>query len=845
MNLQLTLAMRYLTGRKLRTALTTLAVAFGVMVLFGLNTILPAMLQAFQRNMLAGAGQVDMAVTSTSSGPFSADRLDDVRDVDGIDVATGSLQREVILPSTLGQPSDAASLVTTVSLIGIDPTTAPRVHNYPLAAGRFLAETDAQAVLVPQHVADKVRLGVGDHIILPSAMGTTEFTVAGIITTAPLPGVDELYVTLPAAQAMLNLPGQISAIEALFTAGVDRAATKTAVLARLGDGFQAGTLESGSGLVAALQAGQAAFGMFGAIALAMGVFIIYNTFRTLVAERQRDIGMLRAVGANRRMILGLILAESMLQGLIGTALGLLAGYGLAAGMITIVNPSIQKFLHMEMGAPTITTGNLAGSIAMGLGITLLGGLLPALSAARVTPLDALRPMVTAAFERAARRRSIVGAVLVILAVLALASGNTSLAGLGTILFLAGLVLLTPALVLPLARTFGRLLRPVYAREGRIAEGNLARQPNRAAITASVLMIGLAASLAMAGVITSISDGFFRYLDRSLGSDLLIMPSSLLLSGGNVGAAPELARQIEDTPGISGVTSLRLALSRINGGSIQVIGVDPQTYPQLSGLTFSSGDPDEAFAALDRERAVIVNGITAAQGRIKLGQTLSLQTSEGAQDYRVMGIANDYLNAKLATVYASQANLERDFHQTTDLLIMANLEAGASAPAVRQTVADITAHYPAFTLVDFESFREMQKEFFGQATQMLYVMIVVLAVPALLAMINTLVINVIERTREIGVLRAVGSTRRQVGRLIRAESLLLAAIGTAFGILAGLWLGYVLVKALNSVGFTLSYFFPWAGILLVLAAGLLVGVLAASLPARRAARLNIITALRYE
>jgi len=277
----------------------------------------------------------------------------------------------------------------------------------------------------------------------------------------------------------------------------------------------------------------------------------------------------------------------------------------------------------------------------------------------------------------------------------------------------------------------------------------------------------------------------------------------------------------------------------------VIGVDPETYPRLSGLVFRYGDPEEAFAALGRERAIIVNGIFAAQRQVKVGDVLTLQTPEGKREYRVVGVGSDYLNAKLATGYISQANLERDFHQTADLLVMVEAAEDADMAAVEAKLREIVGRYPSFVLTEWWSFREEQQQAFNRSISLLNVMMVMFALPSLLAMVNTLTINVMERTREIGVLRAVGSTRRQVRRMIVAESLLLGALGTAFGILAGLWLGYVLMQGMDVGGFVMSYYFPYAGILLAVAVGLLIGVGAAVLPARRAARLDIVAALRYE
>ncbi|MBU0492185.1 MAG: ABC transporter permease [Chloroflexi bacterium] len=846
MNIQLVLAARYLWGRKLRTTLTTLAVVFGVMILFGMNSMLPIMSEALRKNILVSVGQVDLTVTHETGGSFDPAAADIVRGTPGVAQATGLLRRNVLLPPSLSPTTDPRQAVSAVTVTGLDPVDALKVRAFQIGAGRFLEPGDGNALVVPQSLADKLGLAVGDTLTLPSSVGTADFQVVGILNARFTLGVDEVYVSLAAAQKLLNQPGEINTVEALFAAGADRAQVEADVLARLGPAYQIGQAEAGAEMLAVLNVAEIIFDVFGLLALAMSGFIILNTFRTVVAERRRDLGMLRAVGASRRTILGLILTESLVQGVAGTAIGMTFGFLLASLLTLLIGPLMQQYIRVEIGPQLPTLANVVSSIVLGVGLTVAGGFFPALAAGRVTPLDALRPAVGRVAEQAASRWAIVGAALIVLATVGLLSGNLGLAALGTLLFLTGLVLIAPALIKPIANTFGRLLGLILAREGQIAQGNLVREPGRAAITASAMMIGLAITVALFGEITSISAIWTEFLDTSLGADYLVMPHSLVLGGGNLGASAELAQQIGQTPGVAGVTTLRLGTAMTKGASLQVIGVDPATFPTLSGLSFSSvGDPAEAYAALGRERAIITNGIFAAQNQVQVGDVLTLKTPEGDQDYFVVGIGMDYLNAKLATAYISQANLATDFHQSSDMLIMANATPDADKVAVRAALQRIVQGYPAFTLLDSAAFRETQLQTFNAMIPMLYALAFILAVPGLIAMINTLAINVVERTREIGMLRAVGSTRRQIQKMILGESLLLAATGVSFGILAGIWLGYVMAGAMTAAGFELPYHFPWAGILAVTAVGLLCGVLAALLPARQAAQLDIVTALHYE
>jgi putative ABC transport system permease protein len=686
---------------------------------------------------------------------------------------------------------------------------------------------------------------VGDILTIPSAEGSAKLEVVGILSQITSSVVDEAFVTLPTAQKILGLPGQISTIDILLKGQVDKAKVEQDLLQALDGGFKIGAVEVGNELSAALQMGESIMWLFGIMALAMAAFIIFNTFRTVVAERRRDLGMLRAIGASRKTVMGLILTESLIQGIIGTALGLVLGYLLAYGILQGLAPVVEVFMRTKVGLPAITTQNLTASILLGIGFTVGSSYFPSRTAMKVTPMEALRP-VTLAVERKKRLvRALLGFILIVISVIGVIVGELTLASFSALLFLVGLILVIPVLVRPIANTFGKLLALIFVREGNLARGNLNRQPGRAAVTASSMMIGLAVTIAVIGLVTSVFDGFTKYLDKSLGADYLLMPSSLVLAGGNLGSAPEFAQKLEKLDGISGVTTLRLASTQADGAALQVIGIDPAEFPVISGLEFSKGDPQTSFNAMTGERAIIINGIFSASSGVKPGDNMILDTAEGEKTYRVVGIAMDYLNAKLATGYISQANLEKDFHVTTDILIMANRTAQADPAKVDAELRAAAKDYPAFTLFDTQAFKDSQMEVFSSAMGLMYALVIMLAVPGLIAMANTLGISVIERTREIGMLRAVGSTQRQIKQMVFAESLLLSALGTSLGILVGLFMSYYLLKAIILSGFKLDFFFPGLGIVVAIAVGLLFGVLAAMVPARQAAKTVIVEALRYE
>ncbi len=848
--INLLLASRYLAGRKLRTALTTLAIVFGVLVVFGMNTIIPAFMAAFQSNILAAAGQVDATITLKTGDVFDAPVAERVAAVDGVRNVSGLIDRTVNVPADYfdGDPA-APDQVSAVSLVGIDVAQATALHAYPVQTGRFLAEGDGAVAVISQSLADALDLGLGDKLKLPGATGQTELTIVALLPSRAVPGNEAVLVSLSQAQAMFNMPGKINTVEANFgpVDNVRRSEIEQSLLATLGEAFQIGALSSNSVLLNNLGLGQLIFSLLGVMALLMGGFIIFNTFRTVVVERRRDIGLLRAVGANRRTILGLVLAEGLVQGVIGTALGLGLGYLLGLGFTLAYAPVMRQYLNITIGGPVVTLGLLVGSSALGVGITLLAGLLPALSASRLSPLEALRPDVgRLSLRRMAGIGFWAGVTMLLLAVGALVSGSAALLGLGAVLFVLGLILVAPALINPAASLFGALAAAIFARGGtaQLAEGNLSRQPSRAAITASTTLIGMAILIMAGAMISSVTIGFGRVLRKSLGSDYVLIPPSVAVWGTNVGADPGLAEDLRALEGVEVVSTLRFAPTRANEVAASLMALDPATFPLVSGLNFSAGD-ESAYAALDQGRNIILNPVLASATGAALGDSLELLTPTGPQTYQVVAVAGDYLNSKLASGYIAHSQLAADFNRIEDVLLQVNLAPQADRAAVEAGFKNVLSAYPQFRLINGQAYIEENLRVFDAVVVGLIGLVLFLAVPSLIAMINTLAIGVLERTREIGMLRAVGATRGQVRTIVLVEALILSGIGTVLGVLSGLYLGYMLVQTMAAFGYPMEFAFPGSAVLLALAAGLVFGVIAAIIPARQAARLEIVRALRYE
>ncbi len=851
MRTQFTIALRYLAGRKLRTALTTLAITFGVLVLFGMNSVLPALQEAFQIGARAAFGKPDATITLKTGDIFDQSVADQVAAVDGVKSVSASLGRSVNFPPDyFDKDPKTADRVNIITLTGLDVDAARSMHAYQVQAGRFLETSDPNAAVISSSLADTLGLGLGDQLEIPGVNGITPLSIVGIMPPRALPGNEEVFVTLSTAQEIMASPGTINSVEATFltTDDAERVRIQDQILATVGSSFKLGTLVSNEQFLTSLKLGSAIFGVMGTLALLMGGFIIFNTFRTLVAERRRDIGMLRTLGATRGTILGIILVEGFIQGIMGTALGILTGYFFAGIVLSALGPIFSEFMNIHVGGPVFAASPLILSIVVGIGVTLLAGILPALSASRVTPLEALRPSLgEVAFRRMAGWGFWTGVAMIVFGVLVLFTQDPGLVSLGGVLFIVGIFLTAAALVSPIAKMFSALVAATFARGGtaQLAEGNLSRQPARAATTASTTLIALAIVVMAASLISSLFLGFRQILEKSLSSDFLILPPSVITWGNNLGASEDFSAKLKSTEGVEAVGSLRFAPALANGLNIGVMGIDPVDFPQVSGLEFSQGDEKSIYANLDAGRNMVVNGILASTIGVNLGDDVELVTPSGSQNYRIIGIATDYLDAKIPTAVISQNNLAADFGAHEDILFFVNAASGVNKETVHANIAAALANYPQFRLIDGQAYIDENLAIFNSVFAGMVALVLFLAIPSLIAMVNTLAIGVIERTREIGMLRAIGSTRAQIRTIILTEALILSGIGTVFGILSGLYLGNMAITAMGSLGFPTQFVFPLTGILLGIAAGIVFGILAAIIPARQATRLQVVEALRYE
>lgn len=836
------MALRYLSGRKLRTTLTTLAIVFGVALIFSINLVLPGVRDAFNRSMTTVTG-ADLSITNVAGGSFeAAPVLDRVQGTDGVQAAAGILYRQFALPEAA--EGDVLGGLTQIELVGVDPATVDGVHHFVMHEGRFLEPGESGSVVISANTADLApQLQVGTTFSLTTASGLKAFTVVGAFTPEGVLATPQFIVTLPDAQAALNQPGLINAVEVLLKPGADHDALAENLQRALGDRYTLDDHAAGSALPS-VDVGFAMMDLFAALALFLGAFLIFNTFRTVVLERRRDLGMLRAIGASRRQITQAIVIEGVIQGIGGTLIGLLLGFGMAVGLLAGMKSFVDYIASVDDLGLHFSMGAVAIPVILGLAVALAASYWPARAAGKMSPLEALRPVPAAGTRHAALWSLVAGGGCVALAVALLLSGSAGATG-GAVLFLVGMVIAAPGLVMPAARLFGPLVTLWFNREGDLARGNVVRQPGRAAITGSTLMIGVATIVMMAALVSAFMDLVEDLTARTFASDVLVLPQGIAVYDNVLGADESLAGQVKALPEVETVATLRAATTSTDGSPLSLLGIDPATFRRVETLDFVEGNAEDAFAALSTERGAIVTPLAQTTLGFDLGSDFVIETAEGPQTYHVVGVAHDLLTFKTSTAVISQANLAADFHKSEDVMLMINFKPGVDKTTALASVQNVLTGYPQFTAHLSSEYADDMIQTSKGTTALFYFIAALILIPAGLGLLNTLTINVLERTREIGMVRAVGGSRGQVRRMVTGEALLLGIFGAAMGVLGGVAISYGFIAAFSLIGWTMPYTFPAVGIVAAVIIGVLLALSAGVLPARSAAKLDIIRALQYE
>ncbi|MEU7342121.1 ABC transporter permease [Streptomyces sp. NPDC007074] len=713
----------------------------------------------------------------------------------------------------------------------------------------------ASEALLDADTAERRHVRVGDTLTVQAQPGTFEVRIVGIATfTTTNPGAALLFLDTPTAQTKL-LGGTAAATSISLDAapGVRDAVLKQRVAAELGSKpYDLKTAEEQAKDAAAQLGGfldviKYVMLGFAGIAVLVGVFLIVNTFSMLIAQRTRELGLLRALGADRRQVRRSVLTEALLLGLVGSTLGLAAGIGLALGLIQLMTAFGMNLKSTEM---VIGWGTPVASYVVGVGVTFVAAYLPARRAAGVSPMAALADAEVAGLGRPLRVRGVAGAIVGLAGAAALGgcvaatktSTAGSLLGLGVVLTLVATVIAGPLLVRPVIRVLGGAFPALFGSVGRMSQRNALRNPRRTGATASALMVGLALVGGMSVASASMSKSFDEQIDKTLGADFVIQNSNFVPFSG------EVTDKVRGTDGVALVVRQRftpVAVRLPDGKRIKTTatGYDPR-LDDVAHLTYAQGDTAAALGA----GHLAMDAKFAREHDVRLGSTVPVEFPAGRHGELTVAALTDQESAEgfgmQGGLFLGFGTIEKYVPGGQDSSLYVNAAPGTGADELRLRLEKTLDPYPQVQVRDQADYKKLVHDQIAVLLYLVYALLGLAIVIAVLGVVNTLALSVVERTREIGLLRAIGLGRRQLRRMIRLESVVIAVFGAILGLVLGLVWGVCVQQVLALQGLT-GFAVPWATIVAVVVGSAVVGIVAALLPALRASRMNVLAAIAHE
>lgn len=708
-------------------------------------------------------------------------------------------------------------------------------------------------VMIDSDTAKKHHLGLGDDIRTIAVTGDVRSKITGIAAfTVTNPGATVVYFdTATAQQKLLSAPDAFTHVNVTAKAGVSDAQLKQNVAAAVGaDTYKLQTAKEAADdnrknmdfldIMKWVMLG------FAAIAFLVGIFLIFNTFSMLVAQRTREIGLMRAIGADSGQVLKSVVIEALLLGVVGSLLGVAAGVGLAVGLMQLMS---QLGMSLSTEDLTIAWTTPVVGIVLGVVVTVVSAFIPARRAGKVSPMAALRESGTPGDKKAGRIRAAVGLSLTAIGAAALYLAGTADAagtgaqwlGLGVLFTLIGFIVIGPLLAGVVVRALSApVLRP-FGSIGRLAERNALRNPRRTGATAAALMIGLALVACLSVVGSSMVASATDELDKTVGADYIVQS----MTGQPV--VPQAEEALRKNGGLAHVTAYREVDAKITAPDgtteLDAIGAHDPTYAKDVRRKMVAGEHAAAYAP----GSMSVGSEYATKHQVKLGDELTVAFTGGnTVKLKVAGITSDDSNLDKGMKYIStavaEANVPAD-KLPRPFMLLATAKDGQDDAAYKAVKADL-AEYPQYQVLNQTDYKQALKDQVGQLLNVVYALLALAIIVAVLGVVNTLALSVVERTREIGLMRAIGLSRRQLRRMIRLESVVIALFGALLGLGLGMGWGATAHQLLALQGMKILEI-PWPTILGVFAGSALVGLLAALVPAFRAGRMNVLNAIASE
>jgi putative ABC transport system permease protein len=859
-NLLKHISVRRIGLQKAHALMTIAGISLGVAAIVSIGIVNKSVMRSFEDSINRVTGRAALQVTGAASG-FPEHLIEQVQKVSGVEYAVPVIDTQGIL---------VGAKERTLMILGVDVLQDGNIRDYKLSDESadipdpllFLARPDS--ILLTRELAQREGIGIDQKIKVQTVQGIQTFQVRGLLNPegpAKTMGGNIAIMDYPAAQMAFGKEGRIDRIDVSLLRGEDLETVRDRIVRALPRGYSVVTPEGRTKQVELLISHfQKNINLISFIAVFVGMYLIYNAVSISVVQRRKEIGILRALGTTRKQIIALFLGETFVMAIVGSALGLGIGILFAKSAVGAVGQTVSElYMRTSISEIAVSTRNLIVGFLSGIAASLAAALFPALTSTRISPVSAIRsiPYSEDGFFSSGKQKA-AAVILVALAVVLLVLyktfetspwlHTTQTIFASTICLLLGISLAIPSVLQSFLSLFHRTIAPRVGATGRLAGLNLQKNIGRNAVAAAAIFYGIAVFVSSAGIIYSTKQSVMEWIDSYVRGDIIVTSGHPIATTGsqNIPMPVEMWKDIENVPGVLSADPFRKIYIDYQGRRILLLVLDIKRRIEYSPFKVARGTREDMARLLPNRNYIAVNEAIASQEHLKPGDTMTLPTPEGPVPFEVAVVNVDY-SSDSGSILMDMYTYQRHWKEFLADSFSVKVADKNNVVAVRDEIARRFGNDRKLFALPAREFKDEIKKVIDQGFAVNHAINVITMLIACLGIIVTLLASVMERTREIGILRSIGMLRLQVSRVVVIESMLLGVIGGLLGVCAGMLIGWMSLEGFlkSDYGASMQYHIDLISIFWALGLSTVLAALAGVYPARRAAKTNIVEALSYE